>query len=123
MALQQQHSLPDTDQQAVGHSFAAAMQSAAGAGHVRVACGSSRKPSACSESAASLTDAWLFAGKLMLVADFGRFVLKSDTGLAATLPVEEASVYECLTLKGRDISALHGANEQTLVTLLAYQRQ
>ena len=41
----------------------------------------------------------------MLVADFGRFVLKSDTGLAATLPVEEASVYECLTLKGRDISA------------------
>ena len=48
---------------------------------------------------------WLSAGKLMLVADFGRFVLKSDTGLAATLPVEEASVYECLTLKGRDISA------------------
>ena len=41
----------------------------------------------------------------MLVADFGRFVLKSDTALAATLPVEEASVYECLTLKGRDISA------------------
>ena len=44
-------------------------------------------------------------GKLTLVADLGRFVLQSDTKTASSLPLEEASLYECLKLSGSNISA------------------
>ena len=45
------------------------------------------------------------AGKLTLVADLGRFVLESDKDTAGCLPLEEASLYECLKLAGSNISA------------------
>ena len=47
----------------------------------------------------------LCSGKLTMVADLGRFVLESDKDLATSLPVEEASLYECLKLAGSNISA------------------
>ena len=47
----------------------------------------------------------LYAGKLTLVADLGRFVLESDKDTANSLPLEEASLYECLKLAGSNISA------------------
>ena len=47
----------------------------------------------------------LFVGKLTLVADLGRFVLESDREMASSLPVEEASLYECIKLEGSNISA------------------
>lgn len=40
-----------------------------------------------------------------MVADLGRFVLESDKALATSLPLEEASLYECLKLAGSNISA------------------
>ena len=45
------------------------------------------------------------AGKLTLVADLGRFVLESDRDTASSLPLEEASLYECVKLSGSNISA------------------
>lgn len=45
------------------------------------------------------------AGKLTFVADLGRFVLESDKEMATSLPLEEASLYECLKLSGSNISA------------------
>ncbi len=45
------------------------------------------------------------AGKLTLVADLGHFTLESDVALASSLTAEKASLYECLKLDGRDLSA------------------
>lgn len=39
------------------------------------------------------------------MADLGRFVLESDKDMATSLPLEEASLYECLKLSGSNISA------------------
>ena len=39
------------------------------------------------------------------MADLGRFVLESDKDMASSLPLEEASLYECLKLSGSNISA------------------
>lgn len=39
------------------------------------------------------------------MADLGRFVLESDKDTASSLPLEEASLYECLKLSGSNISA------------------
>lgn len=47
----------------------------------------------------------LHAGKLTLAADLGTFIIESDTQTAAQLSKEEAALYECLQLVGRDISA------------------
>ena len=48
---------------------------------------------------------FLCAGKLTLVADLGRFVLETDKDTANSLSLEEASLYECLKLSGRNMSA------------------
>lgn len=45
------------------------------------------------------------AGKLTLAADLGTFLVESDTQTASQLSQEEAALYECLELIGRDISA------------------
>ena len=45
------------------------------------------------------------AGQLTLVADLGHFTLESDVALASSLSAEKASLYECLKLDGRDLSA------------------
>lgn len=45
------------------------------------------------------------AGRLTLVADLGQFALESDTAKAKSLPIDEASLYECLKLQGSNISA------------------
>lgn len=39
------------------------------------------------------------------MADLGRFVLESDKDTASSLPLEEASLYECVKLSGSNISA------------------
>ncbi|KAK9858457.1 hypothetical protein WJX84_002370 [Apatococcus fuscideae] len=44
-------------------------------------------------------------GQLTLVADLGHFTLESDVALASSLSAEKASLYECLKLDGRDLSA------------------
>lgn len=45
------------------------------------------------------------AGQLTLVADLGHFTLESDVALASSLTAEKASLYECLKLDGKDLSA------------------
>ena len=45
------------------------------------------------------------AGKLTLAADLGTFIVESDTETSSKLSKEEAALYECLELVGRDISA------------------
>ena len=47
----------------------------------------------------------LCTGKLTLVADLGQFALETDTAKANSLPIEEASLYECFKLEGSNISA------------------
>lgn len=37
--------------------------------------------------------------------DFGRFLITSDPQTAAKLPGEEAALYECIRLDGKDVSA------------------
>lgn len=44
-------------------------------------------------------------GQVTLVLDFGRFVIESDPATASKLPGEEAALYECVRLGGRDVSA------------------
>ena len=44
-------------------------------------------------------------GKLTLVADLGQFALETDTVKANSLPIQEASLYECFKLEGSNISA------------------
>ena len=39
------------------------------------------------------------------MADLGTFIVESDTRTAGQLKPEEAALYECLQLTGRDISA------------------
>ena len=46
-----------------------------------------------------------FAGKLTLVMDLGTFLVENDTATVEALPREEAALYECLLLRGSDISA------------------
>lgn len=45
------------------------------------------------------------AGKLTLVADLGTFLVETDTRTSGELTPEEAALYECVRLEGRDISA------------------
>lgn len=45
------------------------------------------------------------AGKLTLAVDLGTFIVESDSQTASQLSQEEAALYECLELVGRDISA------------------
>lgn len=49
--------------------------------------------------------AFAFAGKLTLILDLGTFLLESDTRTASQLPTEEAALYECVRLEGRNISS------------------
>ncbi|KAK9827173.1 hypothetical protein WJX74_009221 [Apatococcus lobatus] len=44
-------------------------------------------------------------GQLTLVADLGHFTLESDVALVSSLTAEKASLYECLKLDGKDLSA------------------
>ena len=37
--------------------------------------------------------------------DLGTFLVESDTRTASQLPPEEAALYECIRLEGRDISS------------------
>ena len=39
------------------------------------------------------------------MADLGQFALETDTAKANSLPIEEASLYECFKLQGSNISA------------------
>ena len=39
------------------------------------------------------------------MADLGSFLVETDTGLANSLPAEQAALYECLLCSGQDISA------------------
>lgn len=45
------------------------------------------------------------AGKLTLVADLGSFIVETDTQTSSKLSHEEAALYECIELVGRNISA------------------
>ena len=47
----------------------------------------------------------LFAGNLTLVADLGSFIVETDTQTSSQLSPEEAALYECLELVGKNISA------------------
>lgn len=42
---------------------------------------------------------------MTLVLDLGRFAIESDPATASSLPQEEAALYECLRLEGKDVSA------------------
>jgi vacuolar protein sorting-associated protein 13A/C len=44
-------------------------------------------------------------GRVTLALDLGRFVIESDHATAAALPPEEAGLYECLRLRGSNVSA------------------
>ena len=42
---------------------------------------------------------------MTLVLDLGRFAIESDPATSSTLPQEEAALYECMRLEGKDVSA------------------
>lgn len=45
------------------------------------------------------------AGKMALVLDLGSCTIETDTALAASLPSDEAALYECIKLQIKDVSA------------------
>ena len=53
----------------------------------------------------TVSQSWCPAADLTLVLDLGTFVVETDAYKASQLNAEEAALYECLSLEGRDIAA------------------